>query len=169
MRTRTFVATLAGALALTVGVTIGPASAVAGPEQRTEAQTRAFLDALERKDLDAVSAIFDETATHTLPLSFSGTQEPAAHFEGKEEVVGYVNNVFTNFRTIRFTDVRISVTDGGRTSFVQANGDFTSADGRPYRNVYVFRYDWRNGQIVRGEDYANPAAFCLSFPEAPQC
>ncbi len=166
MRMRTFVAVVAGALALTVGATVGPgpsASAGAGPEQRTETQTRALLDALERKDFDAVSARIDRNATLTVPLSFSGAPEPAGQFANKEEILGYVNNVFTNFQRIRFADVRISVTANGKTSFVQAKGDFLTVDGRSYRNVYIYRFDWRNGRMVRTEEYANPIALCNTF------
>jgi ketosteroid isomerase-like protein len=64
---------------------------------------------------------------------------------------------------IRFADQRVSVVADGRTSFVQANGDFTTADGRPYNNVYVFRLDWRDGRVVSGEEYFNPVTFSNTF------
>lgn len=166
MRMRTFVAVVAGALALTVGATVGPgpsASAGAGPEQRAEAQTRALLGAFERKDIDAISAMIDRNATLTIPLSFFGAPEPAGHFANKEEILGYVNGVVTNFQSIRFTDLRISVTANGKTSFAQANGDFLTADGRSYRNVYIYRFDWKNGRMVRTEEYANPITLCNTF------
>lgn len=165
MRIRTFVAVItgvAGAMALTVGP--GPsASAGAGPEQRTEAQTRALLAAFERKDIDAISARIDRNATLTIPLSFTGAPEPAGHFANKAEILGYVDGVMANFQRIEFTDLRVSVTDNGRTSFAQANGDFLTADGRSYRNVYIYRFDWKNGRMVRTEEYANPITLCNTF------
>jgi ketosteroid isomerase-like protein len=138
------------------------------PEQRTTAQTKAFLAALERKDLRTVAAMTDDRATLTVSLSFSGAQEPAGRFVGKEQVLGYVRSVFTNMAIVDFTDERVTVTGDGRTSFVQANGRFTAADGRPYDNVYVFRYDWQNGRVVGTEEYANPVTFCTTFGH-PDC
>ncbi|WP_460523375.1 nuclear transport factor 2 family protein [Flindersiella endophytica] len=46
--------------------------------------------------------------------------------------------------------------DGSASTFVQTNGDFQTRDGRPYRNVYVFRFDWRGGRMKAWEEYANP-------------
>jgi ketosteroid isomerase-like protein len=47
---------------------------------------------------------------------------------------------------------------------VQSNGDFVTADGRPHRNVYVFRFDWRDGKIASWEEYANPITIIRTFP-----
>ncbi|MEU6643135.1 nuclear transport factor 2 family protein [Saccharomonospora sp. NPDC046836] len=170
MRKRTSFALIAATLAVTIAAGMGfdSAPASAGPKQRAEESTRAFLAALERKDVAAVNATIDKDATLTIPLSFSGAQQPEAHFVGKEQVAGYIGQVFATMETIRFTDVRVSVTDRGRTAFVQANGDFTTADGRSYRNVYVFRHDWKNGRIVRTEEYGNPVTFCKTFG-GPNC
>jgi ketosteroid isomerase-like protein len=137
-------------------------------EQRTSRQTQALLAALERKDARTVAALLDRRATLTLPLSFTGSQEPAARFVGKDQVLGYVDGVFTGMATIDFVDVRISVTNDGRTSFVQADGDLVTADGRPYQNVYVFRYDWDNGRIVNIDEYANPVTLCKTIGH-PDC
>ncbi|MEV0824982.1 nuclear transport factor 2 family protein [Nonomuraea rubra] len=162
---RTLLITVTSALALTVGLGLAPASAEAGPERRTEDRTRALLAAFERRDVKAISASIDENATFTIPLSFSGASEPAGHFAGKEQILGYVDSVLTNFRKVRFTDLRVSVTGQGRTSFVQANGDFVTADGRPYRNVYIYRFDWKNGRMVHTDEYANPITLCKVFED----
>jgi hypothetical protein len=42
------------------------------------------------------------------------------------------------------------------------DGDFTT-DGRPYRNVYVFRIDWRGDRIAHVEEYGNPVTFSATF------
>ena len=67
-------------------------------------------------------------------------------------------------RSARFIDRRITVSADGATTFVQARGDFLTTDGRPYRNVYVFRFDWRAGTIVSWEEYANPMTIIRTFP-----
>lgn len=176
MNKRPVLALIAGVTALLTAATIGdaaPSPARAGAdhgtaEQRTAGRTHALLAALEREDLHTVAAMTDQRATLTVALSFSGDQEPAGQFVGKEQVLGYVESVFTNMATIDFVEVRVSVTADGKTSFVQANGEFVGADGRPYRNVYVFRYDWHNGRVVTFEEYANPVTFCETFGH-PDC
>jgi ketosteroid isomerase-like protein len=70
---------------------------------------------------------------------------------------------------IKFVDTRVAVTDRGTVSFVEADGDFTTADGRPYRNVYVMRFEWTpDGRILRADEYYNPIIACQTF-ENPAC
>jgi ketosteroid isomerase-like protein len=133
-----------------------------------EGRTRAFISAIERKDLAAVSALLDSDSTLTLPLSFSGRHEDAARFTGQVEVLEYVKSAFTIMGRIDFVNVRVSVTADGKSSFVQADGNFTTADGRPYANVYVYHFEWRDGRMVKGAEYANPVTFCDTFG-APGC
>jgi ketosteroid isomerase-like protein len=133
-----------------------------------EVRTRAFMSAIERKDLAAVAALLDSDSTLTLPMSFSGRQEDAARFTGKTEVLGYIQNAFTIMGRIDFVNVRVSVTADGKTSFVQADGNFTTADGRPYKNVYIHHFEWRDGRMVKGAEYGNPVTFCDTFG-APGC
>jgi ketosteroid isomerase-like protein len=68
-------------------------------------------------------------------------------------------------RSARFTDRRITVSADGATTFVQTRGDFLTTDGRPYRNVYVFRFDWLDDKIVSWEEYANPITILRTFPD----
>ena len=135
---------------------------------KTLRNTHKIIEALERKDLETVSAMTADRAVLQHALALSGDRDEAARFVGKEQVMGYIGGVFTMFGTINFTDVRVTVSADGRSSFVQANGDFTTADGRPYLNVYLFRYDWQNGQAVSIEEYANPVTFCRTVGH-PTC
>ncbi|CAL9522938.1 hypothetical protein SUDANB176_03889 [Streptomyces sp. enrichment culture] len=73
---------------------------------------------------------------------------------------------------IDFTPVRVGTTaDGGTgtraptTTFARADGNFRTADGRAYENVYAFRYDRRDGLLVRAEEYADPVTSCAAFPD----
>ncbi|APU14867.1 SnoaL-like domain [Actinoalloteichus fjordicus] len=114
----------------------------------------AFVAAMEAKDLSAVVDMIDRDVELTVALSFTGEPEPAARFVGDEQVLGYLTGVFTNMATIDFVDERVSVTADGATSFRQANGDFTTADGRPYRNAYVVRLDGHEGRLPRSRSTA---------------
>ena len=177
MHKRLLATLIAAAAVVTLGVTDpGRATAIppAGESGRdtthrsTLRSTHALLAALEEKDLQAISALTDQRASLTNTLPLSGIREEAVTFEGKEQILGYIQQVFTMMGDIAFSDVQVTVSADGRTSFVQANGDFTTADGRPYRNVYMFRYDWRDGRMVKALEYANPVTFCKTFG-LPDC
>jgi ketosteroid isomerase-like protein len=178
MHKRLLATLIAVAAVVTLGVNDpGRATAItpAGESGRDETShrstlqdTRALLSALERKDLQAISALTDQRATLTNTLPLSGIREAAVTLEGKEQILGYIQQVFTTMGAIAFSDVLVTVSADGRTSFVQANGDFTTADGRPYRNVYMFRYDWRDSRVVNTLEYANPVTFCKTFGH-PDC
>nr|MDT0663661.1 nuclear transport factor 2 family protein [Micromonospora sp. DSM 115978] len=132
-------------------------------ERLTGEQTVRFLDAFEQRDIDAVANLMSDETTLVQPYSFTGAPEPAVEFAGKEQVLNYFRQAFTIMGQISFDDRRVSVVAGGGTSFVQANGNFTTASGGPYRNVYLFRFDWQDGLIVSGEEYANPVTFATTF------
>src|SRR5207247_8999356 len=68
-------------------------------------------------------------------------------------------------RSPTFTRRRITASADNTATFVQAKGDFVTADGRPYQNVHVFRFDWRDGKIISWEEYANPITIIRAFPE----
>ncbi|MCF6473049.1 nuclear transport factor 2 family protein [Nonomuraea sp. MG754425] len=180
MKARSLLAVSVAALALAM---TGPAAAsanrgatasavrgvtVSDTVSDTERRTRALVAAFEHEDVAAVSAMLRDDSTFAIPLSFTGRKEDAARFTGRAEVLGYVKSAFATMGRIDFVDVKVSVIAGGKTSFVEAEGDFTTADGRPYRNVYVYRFDWRGGRMANGLEYANPITFCNTF-SAPGC
>lgn len=163
----------------TTAVAAGPSADARQPQARgglfdrwaelaTERRTRHFLDMFERRDVDAVSAMLHPDVTLVHPLALSGDRADAARFTGRAEVLGYFADVFGNMRHIRFTDQRVTVAAGGGEAFVQADGDLTLGDGRPYQNVYVFRFEWRDGRIIAADEYANPLTFCQTIG-SPLC
>ncbi|MEV4411805.1 nuclear transport factor 2 family protein [Catellatospora sp. NPDC049609] len=137
-------------------------------ERETRQQAGRFLDRLERKDAAAIVEMLHPEVTFTHPLSLSGRRADAGRWEGRDQVLGYLDGAFTMMGRIRFANRRTSVVAGGATAFVQADGDLTTADGRLYQNVYVFRIDWCGERIVAVEEYANPLTFCLTF-DNPLC
>lgn len=141
--------------AVTLGTQAAPGAA--------DARVRAYLAALERKDERALAAQTHPDAALTHMLSFSGDPEPGARFDGGEAVLGYLRGVMAAMGTIRFADTRVSAANSDTTAFVQATGDFTAADGRPYRNVYIMRVDYTDGLVSRVEEYANPVTYTATF------
>ncbi|QBI56510.1 nuclear transport factor 2 family protein [Streptomonospora litoralis] len=136
-----------------------------GGAHAAEARTRAFLAALERKDVAELERSLHPQATLTIALSLTGAPEAAGHFAGKAEVLGYLRGITEGMDRIAFTDVRVSATAAGDTTFVQTTGAFTTADGRPYNNVYVMRLDWREGLLAHVDEYGNPVTYTSVFGE----
>jgi ketosteroid isomerase-like protein len=137
-------------------------------EHETVRRTQQLLDRIEQKDTEAVAATLHPQVMLAHPLALSGNRNDAVRWQGKDQVLGYFGGAFTMMGRIRFANRRVSVAGGGATSFVQADGDLTTADGRPYQNVYIFRIDWRGGRAIAIEEYANPLTFCQTFNN-PQC
>jgi ketosteroid isomerase-like protein len=140
------------------------------PDRQTEKRTLAWMQAVERTDLEAVAEFQHADIVLTQPMTFDGSQEPILVGAGRDQVLGYFRSVFARTPRIDFFDTRISVTHGGNVSFVETKGDFTAADGRAYRNVYVWRLDWTaDGRLLRIADYYNPVILCDTWPENPSC
>jgi len=129
------------------------------------AQTQRFLDTLESADQPALAEMLDDGIVWSAPMSFSGSAEDAEPACGREAFGHRLNSISALMRSARFTDRRITVSADGATTFVQSRGEFLTADGRRYRNVYVFRFDWRDDKIVSWEEYANPITILRTFPD----
>ncbi|KAL7784637.1 hypothetical protein V8C37DRAFT_406219 [Trichoderma ceciliae] len=143
-------------------------AAGAAVQSSTVDQTNAFLAALEGMDLDAIGAMLDQNVNFSVPLSFSGNQEPARTVSGKAQLVQYYQTGFETVSSLEYTNVLVSVTGDGATSFAQCNGLETSSTGQPYLNVYVYRFDWNNNLLTNIEEYTNPITFCQVFND-PTC
>lgn len=92
----------------------------------------------------------------------AGDGEPA---RGVQAFGSRLGSISALMKSARFIDRRITASADAGTTFVQARGDFVTTDGRPYQNVYVFRFDWRDGKIVSWEEYANPLTIIGTFPD----
>ena len=128
-------------------------------------QTNRFLDVLEAADRTAIAEMLDDQVVWNSPMSSSGNAEDAHPAQGREAFGSRLGSISGLMRSARFIDRRITVSADGTTTFVQARGDFLTTDGRPYRNVYVFRFDWRDDKIVSWEEYANPITILRTFPD----
>jgi ketosteroid isomerase-like protein len=127
-------------------------------------RTNRFLNAMETADVEVLAAMLDDDVTWTAPMSASGGQDIEA-VHGLDAFGARMMEIGGLMQSAKFVDRRITVSLDGTTSFVQSNGDFVTVDGRPYRNVYVFRFDWVEDKIVAWEEYANPVTIVKTFPE----
>lgn len=125
-----------------------------------------LLQTVERKDSVALAGFFVDDVSLTLPLSADGSVNPRAVFTGKPAVLGYFRNIFNNFSQVRFANSRIYGTTDGTTVFAEGQGDFVGTarlNNVPYRNVYVFKFEFRNGQVMRVSEYVSPILASLVF------
>jgi ketosteroid isomerase-like protein len=128
-------------------------------------QTNRFLNLLEAGDRAAVADMLDEHIVWSALMSAGGPQEESEPARGLAEFGSRLAAIGRLIKSARFVDRRITASADEPTTFVQTNGDFVTADGRPYRNVYVFRFDWRDGKIATWEEYANPITIIRTFPD----
>ncbi len=128
------------------------------------AATNRFLDLLEAGDRAGVGRMLHPDVVWSALMTASGDAGDADRAEGIAAFQSRINSIAALNRSARFTDRRVTTSAAGLTTFVQTQGDFRTTDGRPYRNVYVFRFDWRDGRIVSWEEYANPITILRTFP-----
>jgi len=127
-------------------------------------RTSRFLNAMEAADVKVLASMLDEDIIWSAPMSASGGQEVET-VQGLDAFGARLMEIGGLMQSAKFADRRITVSADGATSFVQSNGEFVTTDGRPYRNVYVFRFDWVDDKIVAWEEYANPVTIVKTFPE----
>ena len=128
------------------------------------AATNRFLDLLEAGDRAGVGRMLHPDIVWSVLMTASGEAGDVERVEGLAAFAGRVKSIGALNRSARFADRRVTASADGLTTFVQTQGDFRTTDGRPYRNVYVFRFDWRDGRIVSWEEYANPITILRTFP-----
>jgi ketosteroid isomerase-like protein len=134
-----------------------------GTAERVD-QTNRLLDLLEAGDQEGMADILDEEVVWRTPMT-SDDGEDGEVARGREAFGSRLGFISGQMTSARFTGRRITTSADGATTFVQTRGDFVTKAGRPYRNVYVFRFDWRDGRVVSWEEYANPLAVMRAFPE----
>lgn len=133
------------------------------PAAELVGQTNRFLNLLEAGDRAGIAEMLDDQVVWSAPMSSGGAGdgEPA---RGRDAFGSRLGSISALMKSARFTDRRITAAADTTTTFVQTRGDFVTTDGRPYRNVYVFRFDWRHGKIASWEEYANPITIIQAFP-----
>ncbi|MEL7262599.1 MAG: nuclear transport factor 2 family protein [Pseudomonadota bacterium] len=141
------------------------ATAALADPARTTAQVQTLFTALEQGDLDTVSSLMADDVVNTIAYTASGDTTPASQrvFDGKAAVMGYFEGARQLIPQVAFADTDITVSAAGDTAFVQNRGDMVLADGRTYRNLYVWRVDFEGGQIVEMTEYFNPVTAALAF------
>ena len=127
--------------------------------------TEAFFGALEQGDFEALAALMSNDIVNTLPYAASGSTAPDAFrvFTGKQQVLAYFESAGQFIPSVSFVETDITLSNDGDTAFVETRGEMVLADGRPYRNLYVWRLDFEDGQISEITEYFNPVTAAIAF------
>ena len=127
----------------------------------SRAVVEAFFSTKEKHDLAGLTALFADTIVYTFPLPASGAQEKWFVYEGKEATVEYQRKTLDAFSQLKMRDMQITVSEDGATVFVESRGDYISKEGKPYNNVYIFKFVLEDGKIVKTFEYANPVTYAM--------
>ncbi len=122
---------------------------------------QAYVRAMEAQDKAAVAETLAPDVVHMFPVA--GSKGMAGIFQGRDEVLGYVDGYIAKFRSLVWVDKRWTESADGRTVFLEARGDAVMAhSGEPYHNLYVERFDVEAGKIVRILEYADAATYAAT-------
>lgn len=121
---------------------------------------KAFIAALEEKNITALAAQLTENASLAIPLSPSGDPHPWYLFDGKKKVMEYLQGACVMFSQLLWVDPVYTVSADAKRVFMEAHGNLIKADRQvPYENVYVYRFDLDGDKINVIAEYANPVTF----------
>jgi ketosteroid isomerase-like protein len=118
------------------------------------------------KDLDALGESVTEDVVYEMPLHESGDTQPEAarRYSGKKQLIDFWTGAFPSFPTRHEPeDVEVIISSDGNFLFLEQWGDFTVADGRSYRNRYVFRLTIFNGKVAHIREYFNPVTLAQAM------
>ena len=173
--TRTLSHTTAAALAalvtaIAMAMTTPTLARAETPAQQT---IEAFFAALEAKDFGALGTLMSDDVVTILPMTQSGEtgRDAMRVFEGKQMTLGYFGQAGQAIGTVAFTDTVITLNADETRAVIENRGNMVLADGRDYRNLYIWALELDDGTITGIREYTNPitAAFAFGFalPEAP--
>lgn len=125
-----------------------------------------FFKAIGTKDMDALAAAITDDIVYEMPFSESGSTARGAYrrFEGQSQVVEFWRMTSAAGLSVApAEDVELSILGDGSRLFIEQRGNMTTADGRSYRNRYVFRFDIRDGRVSHVREYINPIISAYAF------
>ena len=127
----------------------------------SRAVVHAFFSTKEQHDLEALTALLADDVVYTFPMPASGAQENWFVYEGKQATIEYQRKTLDAFSQLRMRETQVTVGESGAVVFVEARGDYVSKEGKPYNNVYVFKFVLVGGKIAKVFEYANPVTYAL--------
>ena len=130
-------------------------------QDNSETIVEAFFHTKEKRDLEGLKALFADNIVYIFPLPASGAQENWFVYDGKDATVEYQRRTLDAFSQLKMRDMQVTIGADGNTVFVESKGDYVSKEGKPYNNVYIFKFVLDSGKIVKVFEYANPVTYAL--------
>lgn len=124
---------------------------------------REYLRALQAKDKQAIFSIIADDFALEVPLNLSGTNDYSDSWRGLAAADANYDTTFRIIQDLVYTDLEFSPCRDPDVAFAEGLGVMTMANGRPYRNRYVFRFETEGGKIRRIREYANPVTSAVAF------
>jgi ketosteroid isomerase-like protein len=123
----------------------------------------AYLVALQAKDKEGILAIVTDDFELEVPCNVSGTNDFSDSWRGLEAAKAGWDSAFREIEELQYTDLEFTGGENGKVAFAEGLGVMKMANGRPYENRYVFRFDVENGKIRRIREYLNPVTSAVAF------
>jgi len=124
---------------------------------------RAYLEALQAKDRDAILALLADDFALEVPCNISGSNDLSDSWHGLEAARANYDKTFKTIDVLVYTDLEYTQGENPDVAFAEGLGVMTMFNGNPYRNRYVFRFDTAGGKIRRIREYLNPITSALAF------
>jgi ketosteroid isomerase-like protein len=136
------------------------------PITRTAAELAdAYLTALQAKDMAAMLALLAPDFTLEIPCNLSGTNDLSDSWRGFDNAEPNYAKAFQMIEVLQYADVEITQAADPSIAFLEGRGAMRMANGNPYNNRYVFRFDVDlvSGKIRRAREYVNPVTFAVAM------
>jgi ketosteroid isomerase-like protein len=124
-----------------------------------------YLDALQRQDSATLGGLVTDDFVLEVPFDAAGTNDPrnALSWHGREDYLTNYCAIFPRIAVHRINNIVVRPTIDPDIVYAEAMGDMTLVDGTPYKNLYVFRFDFRGGRICRLQEFCNPVTAAVAF------
>jgi ketosteroid isomerase-like protein len=125
----------------------------------------AYLTALQAKDMEAMLALLAPEFTLEIPCNLSGSNDLSDSWRGFENAEPNYAQAFRMIEVLKYADVEITQAADPGVAFLEGRGVMRMANGNPYNNRYVFRFDvdLESGKIRRAREYVNPVTFAVAM------
>jgi ketosteroid isomerase-like protein len=127
------------------------------------ALAHAYIVALQAKDKQAILDMIAEDFVIEVPLNAPGTNDLTETWRGIEGAHAVYDMAFSVIELLVYTDIEITPAMDPNIAFLEGRGVMRMANGRPYGNRYVFRFEVENGKIRKIREYANPVTAAVAF------
>lgn len=132
------------------------------PETSNACIVRQLLDSLNARDTSRWAEWLHEDCYQTLPYAPRG--DFPTRIEPASEIIFHFDHVLAKRETVNFYDIEIIPAADSDIVFAELKQDsLLSGGGRRYRQIYVFKFVFNKGRIVRWDEYFDPQRVLEAF------